>query len=273
LCYWEEAINMPSIGGPVNASLSEGKEQRFWKKYGLAGFLERHRYDHALVNLSDLVTACQEFERIEPRDSMYRVARFLTEQWWEDYAKLVDALSVLLLTWNSTLYLYGGFDGSALEEALCNHWPIIERLSHSEIASLSDDDFPIMRLLFSSISTATARTEDRVESPVACAKALHLLVPKFFPIWDTFIAPAHCCPYLSEIPSVAYFVFSKRLQDSAVRIDRKLSSIPDACTWLLDKSLLKRIDEYNYVTITLPELEQRREKRRRKNKDSIPRSS
>jgi hypothetical protein len=56
------------------------------------------------LKLSNLEIGCRTFEAKEPRDSMYRVSTFLIGEWWGDPARLVDALSVLLLVWNSSFY-------------------------------------------------------------------------------------------------------------------------------------------------------------------------
>ena len=77
------------------------------KKYSLEGFLKRHPLTAKVVSPSELETECRAFEEQEPRDSMYRVSTFLVQEWWDDPARLVDALSVLLLIWNGAFYRYG----------------------------------------------------------------------------------------------------------------------------------------------------------------------
>ena len=62
------------------------------------------------ITIDDLKKGCRAFEVNEGRDSMYRVATFLLAKWWGRYAEMVDALTVLLLTWNSAFYRYGLFD-------------------------------------------------------------------------------------------------------------------------------------------------------------------
>jgi len=46
---------------------------------------------------------------MEPRASMYRVSRFLSSEGGATRS-FVDALSVLLLTWNTGFYRYCAFD-------------------------------------------------------------------------------------------------------------------------------------------------------------------
>jgi hypothetical protein len=88
------------------------------KKYLLEGFLKRHSSAVKTISLAELENECRAFEEWEPRDSMYRVSTFLVREWWGDPAKLVDALSVLLLIWNGAFYRYGNFDEAALETNL-----------------------------------------------------------------------------------------------------------------------------------------------------------
>ena len=90
---------------PTNEEMAEAA-----KKYSLEGFLRRHPFSVKAVSLSELETECRAFEQWEPRDSMYRVSTFLVGEWWGNPAKLVDALSVLLLIWNGAFYRYGSFD-------------------------------------------------------------------------------------------------------------------------------------------------------------------
>lgn len=99
-------------------------------------------------------------------------------------------------------------------------------------------------------------------------KALHLLAPNFFPLWDQYIAPEYCCPFRNELfPHVAYRVFCGRIQELASSLESEIAKAPLATdSWLLSKPLLKRIDEHNYVTFTLPELKKQRDKRKQKAK-------
>jgi hypothetical protein len=78
------------------------------EKDGIRGYLRRHPQIPRSITLQDLQRECRVYEAQEPRDSMYRVSRFLVQEWWGDTAKLADALSVLLLTWNANFYRFGG---------------------------------------------------------------------------------------------------------------------------------------------------------------------
>jgi hypothetical protein len=152
------------------------------KRYSLEGYLRRHTFSARPISLSDLETHCRTFEEWEPRDSMYRVSTFLVREWWGDPAKLVDALSVLLLVWNGAFYRYGGFDEEALEVFLRSNAGELNAFREREISSLSEADEAEAARLFSAVSNALKRKIDSIESPVSAGKALHLLAPNFFPL-------------------------------------------------------------------------------------------
>ena len=238
------------------------------EKYGMQGYLGRHSHTTRLISLQDLERECRVYEAREPRDSMYRVSRFLVQQWWGDGPKLADALSVLLLTWNANFYRFGGgLRADALEACLQENWATIEKFRGREFSTIEIADHAQMSKLFSSLSTALRLASNERESAVSCAKALHLLAPDFFPIWDQYIAPEYHCPYSREIPAIAYIVFCHRIKNVAEPVHADLSRLPSndpTKIWLLQKPLLKRIDEYNFASITLPALQAQREERRRK---------
>ena len=101
-----------------------------------------------MISLDDLNRASKAYREYEPRDSMYRVSAFLLDEWWGDRTKMVDALTVLLLTWNSPFYRYGSFDQGNLESCLSRHWPTIDGFRYREIASLQVSDHQPLLSLF-----------------------------------------------------------------------------------------------------------------------------
>lgn len=221
----------------------------------LDGFLRRHAFNSKPVTISDLELGCRAFEAKEPRDSMYRVSTFLVREWWGDPPRLVEALSVLLLVWNSAFYRYGGFNEQLLEDCLRENESTINSFRGRDLCTFNEEDHADSQRLFISLSAALKRASDGVESPVAAAKTLHLLAPDFFPLWDQYIASAYRCPYTNEVPSVAYIAFCQRIRNVAISLRGEITCDPSPRRdWLLKKTLLKRIDEHNYVTYTLPNL-------------------
>ena len=199
---------------------------------------------HPKINVDDLDKGNRAFEEFEGRDSMYRVTTFLLDLWWGQYAEMVDALTVLLLTWNSAFYRYGIFDQNQLEACLRQHWEIVDRFRKRDIVSFNAQDEEYLQVLFiallESLRISDGSSKGR-RSPVAVAKTLHLLAPSFLPIWDQKIAKTYGCPYQSNAVE-AYIRFS--------RIIRKLAIQLAPLSITAEKSLIKRIDEFNYAKYT-----------------------
>ena len=79
--------------------------------------------------------------------------------------------------------------------------------------------------------------------PVGSAKALHLLAPRFFPIWDTKIAQHYGLGLsVSGSKKQKYWRFMLITQGQCLGLRR--------AHWNGDNSL-KAIDEYNYCKYTL----------------------
>lgn len=75
------------------------------------------------------------------------------------------------------------------------------------------------------------------------AKALHLLAPAFFPLWDDKIARAYACHYTFK-PAEKYIDFMAKNKHFAEVLRRQ------AIDGKGHRSLLKLIDEYNYAKYT-----------------------
>ena len=80
------------------------------------------------------------------------------------------------------------------------------------------------------------------QSPVSVAKALHLLAPGFFPLWDDKIARGYQCHY-SVDPDGKYLQFMDISREMAEELSTGIR-VPKGST------MLKVIDEYNYAKYT-----------------------
>lgn len=186
------------------------------------------------------------FQQREKRDSIYRVATFLIEYFWGQPAEMADSLGVLLLTWNQAFYRYGPFDYDVLEECLQRHMKPLESFRRRDVLSHSSQDALAVTQLFESFRGALQIVEGKkagAKSPVSAAKALHLLAPGYFPLWDEAIAIAYQCRYADK-PAEKYLRF--------LEISRDMISILsiDAHENQSGKTMLKLIDEYNYARYT-----------------------
>jgi len=186
------------------------------------------------------------FEARERRDAMYKTATFLVSHFWGRAPEMADSLGVLLLTWNQAFYRYGPLDFQRLEEAVAGNQRQLEAFRVRDILSYSADDNPIILPLFHQFLAALELcegTKKGTRSPVAVAKALHLLAPRFFPLWDLKIANAYECRY-SEKPAEKYLLFTEKTKHVAEQLVGRTETLDTS------KSLLKLIDEYNYAKYT-----------------------
>ncbi len=197
-----------------------------------------------IPNREEFLRGCKEFEKYEKRDSMYKVATFLVSHFWGKSADMADGLGVLLLTWNQAFYRYGGFDFDKLEKCITNTLKKIETFLNRDISTLSDSDEDDIKELFSKFLKALqidSGKKQGTKSPVAVAKALHLLAPNFSPIWDNKISKAYGC-YYNEKPAEKYVSFCMITKSMADHVRDYISPS--------DKTITKLIDEYNYSKYT-----------------------
>ena len=141
------------------------------------------------VTVDDLTHARLAYERGEPRDLFYRVAQALMAdaEAGRGPFSVVEGLAVLLQSWNLGYYRRAGhrFDEAhyeAIGELLKSNQDDLARLRERPIETLADSDQPMVERLF-----------DRsfaVLGAVGSAKALHLLAPRWFPIFDNYILGA-----------------------------------------------------------------------------------
>lgn len=185
----------------------------------------------------------------DPRDAMYRVATRLLAQDWGNSERMADDLGVLLLTWNQAFYRYGGFDYDRIQDAISHYSTTLNAFRERSLDTLKADDEPTIESVFDQFvkSTRIAYGKSKGKrSPVAAAKALHLLCPGFFPLWDQYIARAYGCNY-SESPGKTYVGFCRQMKD----LSDHVSSFSPPVDLSDGRTLVKRIDEYNYGRFTL----------------------
>jgi hypothetical protein len=156
-----------------------------------------------------------------------------------------NAIGVLLLTWNQGFYRYhGSFDFIELEQCLKKNWQKIVSFRTRKILSLKESDKETIGFLFNKILEALRGGKTGRKSPVGVAKALHLLAPNFFPLWDTGIAKSYKFYwYNPEKAAEKYMAFCQEMKELSSKV-QTYSDNPK------DVTLLKLIDEYNYAKYT-----------------------
>jgi hypothetical protein len=195
--------------------------------------------DVPMPTVKNIEDARRNFLVGEPRYLFYRVATELIALARKNITNVsvAEALAVLLQTWNVSFYRFrGGFNEQDLVEIkklLSDHGVIIEEYRQRSIASFSTVEEEALRSLFTCFET--------VLGPVGAAKALHLLAPLFFPIWDRAIAKVYRMN-LNRGASHEYIRFMQLCKEQCRVLKEQGAPWPD---------LLKAIDEYNYCTFTL----------------------
>src|SRR5437773_7323 len=126
------------------------------------------------------------FRQREPRDLFYRVATELIDLSIRNATTLTvpEALAVLLQTWNKNFYRFrdDGFsekDLREIEDLVNSRWMQIVAFRQRSIESFATEDQPAIVSLFTRF--------EGVLGPVGSSKCLHLLAPRFFPLWDRAI--------------------------------------------------------------------------------------
>ena len=185
------------------------------------------------------------FQQREKRDAMYKTATFLVKHFWGKPSEMADSLGVLLLTWNQAFYRYGLFDFDKLEKCITSNQDLLDRYRERNILNYLPSDEQSVKHLFQQFLVALEICEGNkagTKSPVAVSKALHLLSPAFFPLWDGQIAHAYDC-YYSYNPQEKYMQFFRQMKNIAENLQHNISPP-------IGKTLLKLIDEYNYARYT-----------------------
>jgi len=192
--------------------------------------------------IKDLKIAHKVFLDKEPRDLFYKVATELVELSInkKTKVKLSEALAVLLQTWNKAYYQRQRipFDNehiNKLDNLIKKYTEIIiNNFRNRSILSLLENDKDKVCKIFTEFEMVLGR--------VGAAKSLHLLSPRFFPLWDNKITEAYGI-YLGNKGKNAkkYWKFMKISLKQCEELEGKL---------LKDKNPLKYIDEYNYCHYT-----------------------
>jgi hypothetical protein len=192
-----------------------------------------------IITPADIKKARKAYELNEPRNLFYRAATELVELALQSATSLTvsEALAVLLQTWNKAYYQYHKFDNahfSNIEELLLRHHDILIEYRDRTIENLSSLEKTAVTELFQSFEV--------VLGPVGAAKALHLLAPGFFPLWDRAIAERYDLT-IGKAGSNGdrYWRFMFIAQYQCRELKRKDPSYGN---------LLKSIDEHNYCKYT-----------------------
>jgi len=214
--------------------------------------------DTPTPTLEELEAARTYYESLEPRDLFYRAATELVDRAIREDTplslarnvlhratgdaaplNLVEALAVLLRTWNSAFYRFHHrtFDAkhfADINKLVSRHHKSLLALRARSIESRSNADEGEVRSLFAAF--------EGVLGPVGAAKSLHLIAPHFFPLWDRAIAEGYGLPMKPQGSNDDnYWKFMSKTREQCKQLD-----------WgkAIRRNPLKSIDEFNYWKYT-----------------------
>ena len=183
----------------------------------------------------------QAFNARESKGHCYFDAVGYVSKHWGKPDDMAYGVGIIISCWNR---FYAKFDYKRLATCISGNLGVINQFRARDISSLSDTDSTTIEDVFDQFLDALARTSDGHKSPVSVAKCFGVLTPDFLPIWDSTIAWKYGDLYLTETAADHYVAFCSKMQIMASNV-RQCVPTPD------DRSLLKRIDEYNYAKYTM----------------------
>ena len=193
------------------------------------------------------VPSCEEFRTgyesygRENKGSIYFDALSVIAEFWGNAEGMAKGVNRIVRGWNR---FYANFDFDSLVKCIDKNLPILEQFKNRDIFSLTDNDNVSIKNLFVHFNDALKRAKDGAKSPVSVAKALSPMATSFFPLWDSNIALQYECWYFSDTDGEPYVKFCKKMK---LLSESVVHCVPEDD----DRSLLKRIDEYNYSKYTM----------------------
>jgi hypothetical protein len=121
-----------------------------------------------------------------------------------------------------------------IERLITTHQPVLSKFREQSIESFGDQDEVIVRTVFKAF--------EEVLGPVMAAERLHLLAPRFFPLWDRAIAEAHGVSLGRKGKNADQYCTSLRITKEQIEA---LGG-----EQVIRRNPLKAIDEYNYCKYT-----------------------
>lgn len=176
------------------------------------------------------------YNEISDRDHFYRVATELVDLTIHkktDNVRLSDAIAVLLKTWNGSYFRYKPEARihllSDIENLLEKHNRIIDEFRQRTIEDFCNEDVEAIETIFHDFEDHLGRT--------GTAKCLHLLAPRFFPLWDAAIVNAYT--HGKGDSANRYCSFMEKIKDLVIVLGGEKE---------IKRNPLKALDEYNFVT-------------------------
>jgi hypothetical protein len=143
------------------------------------------------------------------------------------------AIATLLKSWNKNYYRFHPAKKTLLEpdvkQLIDSNLEVLKSIRGRSITSITRADRVVVLRLFVGFA--------KTLGPVGSAKALNLIAPSFFPLWDDSIAYR----YGVGLTSIGYAMF---MLISEFQVEALIGTLPDGL------APLKAIDEFNYSKYT-----------------------
>jgi len=201
-----------------------------------------------IPTIDQLRAGIEAFFKKEGRSQAYFKALSHINRNWGIANEMAFKEKILLESWHGNFYRFGKFSSSALSDCISKNLPALETFKNRSIITLSSTDEDILSPLFRDFLEALKGGKNNdCRSPVAVAKALHLLAPNFLPLWDNPIALAYDTLWGTAYSGISqYTAFSKKIREVVMVI----SEYECVKTPVPIRSALKMLDEYNYSRFT-----------------------
>jgi len=220
------------------------------------------------MNYKKILQCSKKFEEMEVRDVFYKIATKLISK-SSELDDRVDAILVVLLTWNRGFYRYRPFDTEHMEEFSNAMREFEKPFDLLKRKNLDLDNIDLEDKIFQNLNLSVADDIPSYKEVIlvifdrfseilgstGASKAMHLINGRLFMMWDNAIRKNCRCPPSPE----GYIKFMKSSQDIAKEIVTSYceefncsreEALENICALANGKTLPKLIDEYNYVRFT-----------------------
>lgn len=208
-------------------------------------------------NWKEVIKNSQEFYKVAKRDVAYRVGQKIIGESWNDSSPftITEGVLTFILIWNMEAYGRGKYPKyENIESFIQENKPVLNKLRKRVLLSFNEDDEAIVRDLYEKLLEAGRYGKKKTK--VGTAKALHILAPKFFPIWDSKIIKAFkvgkdYIKFMKKIKNIVNHIIEGYFNEFNVSKEEAIKRIIESCSEYsrYRKTLPKIIDEYYYSVL------------------------
>ena len=189
------------------------------------------------VSLDELEKKCAGFKELEKRVTLYPMFLNMIEKGFE-----IEAMLFILSTWNFATFRYAikTFDIGGFKEVVHKCKPIFDKLENQTFEKTNFDEIQEdIKNIYNNLSAIKGIKY------TGTPKLMHLKNPRLFVMWDSYIKRKYGC---KKGTAEEYIGFLKQMQImfGDIKWEKK------------EKTLAKAIDEYNYLTITMEEMNKKK---------------